>query len=111
MGSEYLAISVCHLRRTFRVYPEGVSGKRISQRVNGIAVIFYQLGLSFGAIELILDSLGVSIGKNSAYRVIQAVADKVPGLNKEELKERQYNTIAIGADIASIRYDGKWIAV
>lgn len=51
--------------RTFRVYPEGVSNAQISKRVNGMVVMLYVLGLSYGAVALVLDSLGIGIGKSS----------------------------------------------
>ena len=96
---------------SFRVYPEGVSAKQISQRVNGIAVMLYILGLSYGAVELMLNSLGVNMGKSSVYRAVQAVIDKIPGLKKEDLQEKKYMTKAVGADITSIRCNGVWIPV
>ncbi len=86
---------------TFRVYPEGVSCKQISQRVNGTAVMLYMLGLSYGAVELRLGGLGLSIGKSSVYRAVQAMIGKVAGLSKEELAERKYKTKAVGADVPS----------
>jgi len=96
---------------TFRVYPEGVSGKQISQRVNGIAVMLYLLGLSYGAVELMLGSLGLAIGKSSVYRAVQAVAEKVPGLKTGELSQRPYQTKAVGADVTSVLCNGAWITV
>ncbi len=39
-------------RHTFRVYPQGVSGAQTSQRVKGLAVMLYLLGLSYGAVSL-----------------------------------------------------------
>jgi transposase-like protein len=70
---------------TFRVYPEGVSEKQISKRVTGMAVMLYVLGLSYGAVEIVLSSLGMSIGKTSVYRAVQSAAEKVPGLKCEKL--------------------------
>lgn len=97
--------------KTFRVYPEGVSAKQISQRVNGMAVMLYLLGMSYGAVELTLGALGWAIGKSSVYRAVQAMVDKVGGLSTEELKERKYKAKAVGADVTSIRCNGKWIPV
>jgi hypothetical protein len=56
---------------TLRVYPQRVSKKQISKRVNGMAVMLYVLGLSYGAVEIVLESLGVGIGKKHdvAYRL------------------------------------------
>lgn len=96
---------------TFRVYPEGVSRKQISQRVNGMAILLYLLGLSYGAVELTLSSLGLSIGKSSVYRAVQDAIERVPGLKKEALSQRAYKTKAVGADVTSILCHGVWIPV
>jgi len=95
---------------TFRVYPKGVSKKQISQRVNGMAIMLYILGLSYGAVEIVLTSLGVGIGKTSAYRAVQCAADKVPGLKQKQLLDG-YQTKAVGADVTSVRCNGKWIPI
>jgi hypothetical protein len=50
--------------RTFRVYPPGVQAAYISQRVKGMAVMLYLLGLSYGAVVLMLDALGGLSGQN-----------------------------------------------
>ena len=46
-------------KQTFRVYPQGVTQAQTSQRVKGLAVMLYLLGLSYGATSLALDALGV----------------------------------------------------
>ncbi|MGC9083924.1 MAG: hypothetical protein ACP5ME_12200 [Anaerolineae bacterium] len=43
--------------RTFRVYPAGVSREHFSQRVKGLAVVLSLLGLSYGAVSLLLEAL------------------------------------------------------
>ncbi len=93
---------------TFRVYPRGVGKQHISQRVSGLAVMLYLLGLSYGAVALVLESLGIGIGKTSIYRAVQAVADKVPGMKQARLLEG-YRTGALGADVTSVRCKGKWL--
>jgi transposase-like protein len=94
----------------FRVYPKGVSEKQISKRVNGMAVMMYILGLSYGAVEIVLNSLGMGIGKTSVYRAVQAVARQVPGMKREKLLGG-YQTKAVGADVTSVRCNGKWVTV
>jgi transposase-like protein len=95
---------------TFRIYPKGVNGKQISKRVNGMAVMLYILGLSYGAVEIVLGSLGMGIGKTSVYRAVQAVAKQVPGMKREKLLGG-YQTKAVGADVTSVRCNGKWVTV
>jgi len=95
---------------TFRVYPAGVSKKQVSKRVNGMAVMLYLLGLSYGAVEIVLGSLGIGIGKTSVYRAVQSAAEKVPGMRREKLMDG-YKTKAVGADVTSIRCNGEWIPI
>jgi hypothetical protein len=78
--------------------------------VNGMAVMLYILGLSYGAVEIVLSSLGMGIGKTSVFRAVQAVAKQVPGLKCENLLGG-YKTKAIGADVTSVRCNGKWVTV
>jgi transposase-like protein len=94
----------------FRVYPKGVSQKQISKRVNGMGVMLYILGLSYGAVEIVLSSLGMGIGKTSVFRAVQAVAMQVPGMRSEKLLSG-YRTKAVGADVTSVRCNGKWVTI
>ena len=55
---------------TFRVYPLGVTRAQTSQRVKGLGVMLYLLGLSYGATSLALAALGVYIGKTSVYEEV-----------------------------------------
>jgi len=94
--------------RTFRVYPQGVSAAQISQRVQGMAVMMYLLGLSYGATVLMLEALGIALSKSSVYRSVQAAGAAVPGLKQQELLQG-YRTCALGADLTSVRCKGQWL--
>lgn len=94
----------------FRVYPNGVSHKQISKRVNGMAVMMYLLGLSYGAVGIVLSSLGMGIGKTSVYRAVQEMVKKVPGM-KQESRLDGYRTKAVGADVTSVRCNGMWVTI
>jgi len=94
----------------FRVYPKGVNQKQISKRVNGMGVMLYILGLSYGAVEIVLSSLGMGVGKTSVFRAVQAVAKQVPGMRSEKLLSG-YKTKAVGADVTSVRCNGKWVTI
>lgn len=93
---------------TFRVYPQGVGRQHISHRVLGLAVMLYILGLSYGAVAIVLNALGIGIGKTSVYRAVQAAAQKVPGMKRKALLTG-YKTGAVGADVSSVRCKGKWL--
>ena len=95
---------------TFRVYPRGVGKGQISQRIKGMAVMLYLLGLSYGAVVLMLEALGVDLGKSSVYRSVQSVGEAVPGLKQENLL-KGYRTKALGADLTSVKCKGQWLTL
>jgi transposase-like protein len=95
---------------TFRVYPQGVSHAQVSQRVKGMAVMLYLLGLSYGAVEIVLGALGVYLSKTSAYRAVQAAGERVTGMKRNQIMQG-YTTKAIGADLTSVKCKGKWLPI
>ena len=96
--------------RTFRVYPLGVTGAHTSQRVKGLGVLLYMLGLSYGAVSLALEGLGVYLCKSRVYEVVQAAAERVPGLKQEQVFEG-IRTPALGGDLTSVRCNGRWLSL
>jgi transposase-like protein len=93
--------------RTFRVYPQGVTREQTSQRVKGLAVLLYLLGLSYGATALALEALGVYLCKSRVYDTVQAVAKRVPGLKREAVFQG-IQTPVVGSDVTSVRCCGQW---
>jgi transposase-like protein len=95
-------------KRTFRVYPQGVTHAQTSQRVKGLAVMLYLLGLSYGAVSLALEALGVYVSKSSVYEAVQAAAEKVQGLKRNEVFAG-LRTPALGGDLTSVKCNGEWL--
>ena len=95
-------------KRTFRVYPKGVTHAHSSDRVKGLAVMLYLLGLLYGAVSLALDGLGVSLSKTRVYEIVQAVAARIPDLKREQVFQG-VKTPALGADITSVKCAGQWL--
>jgi len=95
-------------KQTFRVYPQGVTHAQTSQRVKGMAVLLYLLGLSYGAVSLALEALGVYMAKSSVYEAVQAAAKKVPGLKRQEVLAG-VRTPAVGSDLTSVKCKGEWL--
>jgi hypothetical protein len=95
-------------RQTFRVYPTGVSRDQVSQRVKGLGVMLYLLGLSYGATSIALEALGVYLAKSSLYEAVQAAAEKVPGLKRQQVFS-QVKTSVLGADVTSVKCNGQWL--
>lgn len=94
-------------QRTFRVYPKGVTKDHISQRVKGLGILLYLLGLSYGAVSLALDALGVYMCKSRVYDTVQAAAERVPGLKRGEVF-KGLRTPAVGGDVTSVKVKGEW---
>src|SRR5947209_20164275 len=92
-------------QRTFRVYPEGTTRAQTSQRVKGLAVMLYLLGLSYGAVSLALDGLGISLCKSRVYDAVQEAAKRVPGLKRDQVFAG-VKTPALGADLTSVTCKG-----
>jgi transposase-like protein len=95
-------------QRTFRVYPKGVLPGQFSQRVKGLGVMLYVLGLSYGAVALVLTALGAWMSKATVYRTVQSTAERVPGLKREQILTG-YRTQALGADVTGVKCRGKWL--
>ena len=95
-------------RRTFRVYPTGVNHAPTSQRVKGLAVLLYLLGLSYGAVALALEALGAYVCKSQVYEAVQAAAQRVPGLKRRQVFGG-VRTPALGADVTSVKCGGQWL--
>lgn len=95
-------------RRTFRVYPPGVTQAQSSERVKGLAVMLYLLGLSYGAVSLALGSLGVPLSKTEVYETVQAVAARIPDLKREQVFQG-VKTKALGGDLTSVKCAGQWL--
>jgi len=97
-------------KRTFRVYPKGVSKAQVSLRVKGLGIMLYLLGLSYGAVSLALDALGVYMCKSRVFDAVQAAAERVPGLKREAVFE-QLKTPALGGDLTSVKVNGQWLTL
>ncbi len=99
--------------RTFRVYPLGINHDQTSQRLRGLGVLFYVMGLSYGAVALVMTALGHPLGKTATYEAVQAAGEKVAGLRREEVRVSAVRTLvaALGADLTSVKCKGEWLTV
>jgi hypothetical protein len=96
--------------RSFRVYPRGVGPGPQSDRLKGMSVLLYVLGVSYGGVEDFTGALGCGIGKTTAYNNVQA--------SGEESRQRQRQTVqqggtraVIGADATYVRLQGETVGI
>lgn len=97
--------------RTFRVYPEGISKwAQQSQRLVGLTVLLYTLGLSYGAVEDVTCALGCGVSKSTAYNNVQAA-----GVQARRQQQAQVATggkrSVIGADATFVKVLGNQIGI
>lgn len=99
--------------RSFRVYPQGISDDQTSARLKGLAVLFYVMGLSYGAASLVLTALGHPLGKTAAYEAVQAAGEKVAGLRRDAVRVSTARLLvaALGADLTSVKCKGEWLTL
>jgi len=97
--------------RTFRVYPQGVSHDQTSARLKGVAVMFYVLGMSYGAVAIALSALGWPLSKVAVYYAVQEAGAAVAGLRREAVARGGGRIVALGADLTTVRCAGQWLTV
>ena len=97
--------------RTFRLYPAGVSHDQTSARLKGVAVMFYVLGMSYGAVATALAALGWPLSKVAVYYAVQEAGAAVAGLRRDAVCQGGGRIVALGADLTSVRCAGQWLTV
>jgi transposase-like protein len=97
--------------RTFRRYPVGVSHDQTSARLKGVAVMFYVLGMSYGAVATALAALGWPLSKVAVYNAVQEAGAAVVGLRREAVRRGGGRVVGLGADLTSVRCAGQWLTV
>src|SRR5829696_6478762 len=97
--------------RTFRRYPVGVSHDQTSARLKGMAVLFYVLGMSYGAVAIALGALGCPLSKVAVYNAVQEAGAAVPGLRREAVRRGGGRVMGLGVDLTSVRCAGQWVTV
>lgn len=97
--------------RTFRVYPLGVSHDQTSARLKGVAVMFYVLGMSYGAVAMAMSALGWPLSKVAVYYAVQEAGAAVAGLRREAVRQGGGHVVGLGVDLTSVRCAGQWLTV
>ena len=96
--------------RTYRVYPRGVSQGQQSDRLKAMSVLLYVLGLSYGAVQDFLESLGASIGKTTVYLNVQATGVVARQLQRQAVAQGGQRAV-IGTDGTYLKVKGEYLTL
>jgi transposase-like protein len=96
--------------RTYRVYPKGVGRDQQSDRLKAVSVLLYVLGLSYGAVEDFLESLGAVICKTTVYGNVQAAGVASRQLQRREVEQGAEHRV-IGTDGTYLKVGGTYVTV
>ena len=98
--------------RSFRVHPTGINADHRSQRLRGIGVMLYVLGLSYGAVADALRALGWVGSKSSIYRDVQAAGEAVGALRRRQVGQGGVRRIQVAsADATYVVCRGEEVTV
>lgn len=93
-----------------RVYPRGVSGSQRSDRLKGITVLLYVLGLSYGAVSDFVGALGCYVCKTTVYENVQEAGMKARRRQGASVKGGGKRPV-IGADGTYVKVKGEQVGI
>lgn len=96
--------------RTFRVYPRGVSNDQQSDRLKGLSVLLYVLGLSYGAVEDVLCAFNMPLAKTTVYLNVQE-AGMAARQQQCQVVLQQGKRPVIGSDGSYVKVKGQEVGV
>lgn len=95
--------TACHT--TMRVYPRGVTRRKQSERVRGLSIMLWLLGLSYRAVMDVLTALGCRMSYTMVYDNVQKAGEKVRRLKERRLSGRRVRVLA--ADCTHVQVKGE----
>jgi transposase-like protein len=96
--------------QTFRVYPRGVSHDQQSDRLKGLSVLLYVLGLSYGAVEDLLWAFNTPLGKTAVYLNVQEAGMAARQQQRQVLLGKGERAV-IGSDGTYLKVKGQEVGV
>jgi transposase-like protein len=88
-----------------------VSSSQHTDRLKGLSILLYVLGLSYGGVEDVLVALSVPLGKTSVYRDVQAAGQQAQQLRREWLRRFGGRIRVVGSDLTQVRCSGENVVV
>jgi len=103
-AQRYLCLSC---RRTFRVYPSGVSSAQQSATLKALSVLLYILGLSYQGVSDLLEALNQPVCKSTVYNNVQAAGAQAIQLRTTWRKQPSMKVAVLGIDFTHVKRLGQ----
>ena len=112
---EYQVVTSLRMRclrckRTFRVYPRGVSNAQQSDRLKAMTVLLYVLGLSYGVVSDFTSALGQEVSKTTTYNNTQEAGKQARKRQRATVKRGGKRPV-IGADGTYVKVKGEYVGI
>lgn len=104
-GVKAQRIQCTNCQATLRLYPQGVSQRKQSERLRGLTILLYLLGLSYRGVEDAVAALGTSLSHTTVYSNVQEAGEAVRQLKQRRLAGSQVRILA--ADGTHIKVNGQ----
>lgn len=94
--------------RTHRVFPKGVqANQQQTDRMKGVSILFYILGMSYRGVEDMLTALGYYLSHSTVYRNVQAAGKQVRRLKSSKMKQGNQKSRVVGGDLTYVECQGE----
>lgn len=90
---------------TQRVYPQGVTARDQSERLRGLSIFLWLLGVSYRGVADALLGLSASLGKSQIHDNVQQLGEKVRQWQEKRLAQRRVRVLA--GDCTHLRVKGQ----
>ena len=97
--------------QTHRVYPQGVNNAQQTDRLKGVSILLYVLGISYRGVEDFLNALGFFLSYSSIYRNVQAAGEQVGRLKKAWFGQGNRKIKVVGGDLSYLQCKGDKVIV
>ena len=97
--------------QTHRVYPQGVSNAQQTDRLKGVSILLYVLGISYRGVEDFLNALGFFLSYSSIYRNVQAAGELVRKLKKAWFGQGNPKIKVVGGDLTYVQCKGDKVVI
>lgn len=90
---------------TMRRYPKGISKRKQSERLRGLTILLWLLGISYRGVVDVLIALGTHLSHTTVYNNVQQAGEKVRQLQERRIPGRRVRVLA--ADCTHVRVQGE----